>query len=108
MVYPNFRVLMRWNTSVHYALAVGHLADRIAGGGPLEVQPPDDDEPLLREQIKEIQTRLNELGYDSGPVDGIAGPQTRRAVRAFQRDQELPADGHPDQVLLEVLRNQQG
>lgn len=36
LVYQNYRVLLRWNRSNFFALAVGHLADRIAGGPPLE------------------------------------------------------------------------
>ena len=35
LVYQNYRVLLRWNRSNFFALAVGHLADRIAGGPPL-------------------------------------------------------------------------
>ncbi len=35
LVYDNFRVIMRWNRSVSYAVAVGHLADRIAGASRL-------------------------------------------------------------------------
>ncbi|MCF8111410.1 MAG: lytic murein transglycosylase [Desulfobacteraceae bacterium] len=34
LVYDNFRTIMRWNHSVNYAIAVGHLADRIAGMPP--------------------------------------------------------------------------
>jgi membrane-bound lytic murein transglycosylase B len=34
LVYQNYRVLLRWNRSHFFALAVGHLADRIAGGPP--------------------------------------------------------------------------
>ena len=39
ITYPNFGVILNWNRSFNYALAVGLLADRIAGRGPLIVQP---------------------------------------------------------------------
>lgn len=40
-----------------------------------------------------VQARLDNLGYDSGPVDGIQGPITTAAVREFQEDYELTVDG---------------
>ena len=102
LVYDNFRVIMRWNRSVSYAIAVGHLADRIAGLGRL--QADWDEEALSIDEVKEIQERLNALGHDSGKPDGLPGPQTRAAIRIFQRETERPADGHPDHALLEALR----
>ncbi len=105
LVYDNFRVIMRWNTSISYAIAVGHLADRIAGRGELQAQPPTQEVALSREQVKEMQRLLNELGYDSGKPDGIAGRMTRRAVRHYQMAAGLPADGHPDPALLGNLRS---
>lgn len=95
LVYDNFRVIMGWNQSEFYALAVGHLADRIAGAGPLQTQPPAHD-PLKRETIKALQTALKDAGYEAGPVDGILGSGTRAALRRFQDDSGLTADGYPD------------
>lgn len=43
--------------------------------------------------VSEIQARLNELGYDSGEVDGIMGPITEAAIKAFQADRGLDVDG---------------
>ncbi len=103
LVYNNFRQIMRWNTSTSYALAVGHLADRIAGMGTLHTQPPDET-ALRREEVKEMQQRLNALGFDSGRPDGIAGRMTRSALREFQLSRDLPADGHPNQAMLQALR----
>ncbi len=45
------------------------------------------------ESVKGVQARLNNLGYDCGPVDGIVGAQTRAAVRRFQADHDLQVDG---------------
>jgi lytic murein transglycosylase len=104
MVYPNFRSIMRYNNSTAYALAIGHLADRIVGAGGIEGDWPRDDRPLTRSEREEMQRLLNELGHDAGPVDGILGAQTRAAVRAFQKGADLPPDGYASARLLERLR----
>lgn len=104
MVYKNFRVIMRWNTSQLYAIAVGHLADRMIGLPKLSVSKPEGDQMLKVEDISEIQRLLNKAGFDTGGVDGRAGPMTRTAIRGFQQSIKLPADGHPTFGLLERLR----
>jgi len=43
--------------------------------------------------VRNLQRRLDELGYRPGPIDGIFGPRTEAAVRAFQRDSGLKVDG---------------
>lgn len=103
LVYKNFRVLMQWNASVSYALATGHLADRLDGQPELRAERTAEEIILSREEAKEVQDRLRELGYDPGPTDGLIGPQTRQAVRAFQQDRDLPADGYPDRDVMERL-----
>ncbi|MCX7363153.1 MAG: peptidoglycan-binding domain-containing protein, partial [Alphaproteobacteria bacterium] len=70
-------------------------------GGPAVMQaPPADDEPLARETVIDIQTRLARLGFYTDEADGLLGPKTRSAVRLFQKQAGLPADGHatPDVV----------
>jgi N-acetylmuramoyl-L-alanine amidase len=47
------------------------------------------------EDLTGVQARLNNLGYDCGPVDGVNGPRTKAAVRAFQKNQGLDVDGIP-------------
>jgi TPR repeat protein len=59
---------------------------------------------LSRDDIREIQTRLDELGYDPGPVDGLMGDRTESAIAAFQQDRGLEADGEPSPALLDRLR----
>ena len=44
------------------------------------------------------------LGYDPGPVDGKVGPDTRKAIRAFQKSAGKPADGYANHALLEAVR----
>lgn len=104
LLYPNFKIIKRWNNSNLYAIAIGHLADRIVGRGPFVKSRPPGEEPLRRDEVEEIQRRLVMLGFDAGEPDGIVGPMTRSAARDFQRSVGMPADGHADTVLLERLR----
>ncbi|WP_043739791.1 lytic murein transglycosylase [Thioalkalivibrio nitratireducens] len=103
LVYDNFDVIMGWNRSEFFALAVGHLADRIAGGGGLHTPPPADAPRMSRKQVIQLQTALNAMGYDSGEVDGILGPATRNAIRAYQQANDMIPDGFPDPNLLARL-----
>ncbi len=45
------------------------------------------------DQTSGVQARLDNLGHACGPVDGIEGPRTKAAVRAFQKKQNLVVDG---------------
>ena len=105
LVYDNFRTTMVWNRSLLYAVAVGHLADRIAWQPELKTPRDASDKPMSRDDIIALQQLLTERGYDTGPADGIPGRQTREAVRAFQQKIGLPADGFPAPDVLEAIRN---
>jgi len=104
LVYKNFRTVMVWNRSIYYAIAVGHLADRLVGAGPLKTKKPIKDVALSRRDVMDIQRRLTALGFDTGGVDGRVGPMTRKAIKAYQSSVYLPADGYPNMGLLERLR----
>ena len=56
------------------------------------------------ENIAAVQADLLDLGYDPGPVDGILGPRTRAAIRAYQDDAHLPVDGLVSASLVVSLR----
>lgn len=56
-----------------------------------------------REMVLTAQTLLAGLGYEPGPLDGLDGPQTRAAVRRYQADAALHADGRVTQALVERL-----
>ncbi|MET0986007.1 MAG: lytic murein transglycosylase [Steroidobacteraceae bacterium] len=103
LVYENFHVIMRWNRSELYGLAVGLLAERIAGAPELRNAPPVNAIRLHRDQVLALQTKLTELGFDAGNADGVLGPGTRKAIRAFQQSRKLVADGYPDAELLAAL-----
>jgi membrane-bound lytic murein transglycosylase B len=103
LVYDNFNVIMRWNRSEFYAIAVGQLADQIAGGGKLLQSPPENAPRLHRDQVIALQTQLNTKGIDAGTPDGIFGPGTRRALSEFQQQQGMIADGFPNREVLKLL-----
>ena len=101
----NFAAVMSYNPAFSYALAVVHLADRIAGGGPFVQQFPGGERLPTLAEMQEIQRRLTALGFDTGGADGRAGSDTLRAARAFEQKVGMePADGYPGIRLLERLR----
>ncbi|MDB5473582.1 MAG: lytic murein transglycosylase [Devosia sp.] len=105
LLLPNFDVIKRYNNSDSYALAVGHLADRIIGAGGFMTPWPAGDYALNKSQRGELQALLNRAGFDVGVPDGVVGPKTRAAVVAYQTRMGLPADGHISGRLLERLKN---
>jgi len=104
LVYQNYRTTMVWNRSTFYAISVGHLADRFVGGGPIENMPSNEERPLTRSEVIELQGILNEQGIDVGNADGILGSQTRAGIRAIQARIGIPTDGYANSELLESLR----
>jgi membrane-bound lytic murein transglycosylase B len=104
LVYSNFNTIMAWNRSILYAVAVGHLADRLVGHGPFVAARRTGEVALSRNDIMEIQRILRRLGYETGGVDGLVGESTREAIRSFQQQASLRADGHPSAELLDRLR----
>jgi membrane-bound lytic murein transglycosylase B len=104
MVFANFDVIKRYNNADAYALGVGHLADRIAGGPPIQASWPRGYDPLSFEERMEMQRRLKRKGFAVEKIDGIVGPNTVAAIRAFQRSVGAEEDGLPSQQLLALLR----
>ncbi len=100
----NFFVLKAYNNADKYALAVGLLADQIAGHGQLV---RDWNRPFTRlssKETEELQKRLTALGYYDGAIDGKIGEGSRSAIRAFQGQAGLTQDGHPSKEVLTTLR----
>ena len=107
LVFHNFRVIREWNKSMNYALTAGHLADRIAGGAPLVGLDRQRDNNLSRQDAVMIQRVLSSLGYYRDKIDGMIGVKSREAIREYQKDKELPADGYPSDDLILRLRQKQ-
>jgi carboxyl-terminal processing protease len=55
------------------------------------------------DQVKAVQKALQDKGMDPGPVDGIMGPKTSAALKAFQKDQKLTESGRLDDQTREKL-----
>jgi peptidoglycan hydrolase-like protein with peptidoglycan-binding domain len=51
-----------------------------------------------------VQSALTKRGYYRGPIDGIIGAGSHRAIRAFQTDQGLPVTGLIDRKLISALQ----
>lgn len=104
LMTKNFFVIKRYNNADKYALAVGLLADQIAGYGPTV---KDWNRPFTRlsfEETQELQKRLTVNGYYDGKIDGKIGEGSRAAIRAFQERRGLATDGHPSKEVLTTLR----
>ncbi len=99
----NFRVIKRYNNSDNYAIGVGHLADRIAGGGPLRGSFPPDAFGLTKDDRVALQQRLTARGFDTGGADGVIGPKSRSAISDYQRSIGAEPTGDPSIALLRSL-----
>lgn len=103
-VYQNFYVIKRYNNATSYAMGVGHLGDRIMGGNAFVGQWPRGERELSRTEKIELQERLIARGHDTGSTDGVIGPNTVAAIRAFQSSQGMTPDGFATANLLQSLR----
>ncbi|MDX5379216.1 MAG: lytic murein transglycosylase [Halomonas sp.] len=104
LVGPNYRAILRYNNATSYALAVGTLADSIAGREGVRAGWPRDVQPLSRSQVRELQQALNARGFDVGAPDGVMGPNTRRGLREYQQSIGITPDGFATLSLLERLQ----
>jgi membrane-bound lytic murein transglycosylase B len=104
LVLNNFRSILHYNHAESYALAVGHLGDRLRGSGPFVHPWPVDETHLSLEQRTELQQLLIARGLMTGDADGVIGPATLEAIKTYQRAKAMPADGFPNQSLLKQLK----
>jgi membrane-bound lytic murein transglycosylase B len=103
-VYQNFYVIKRYNNATSYAMGVGHLGDRIMGAGPIRAAWPRGERELSRTEKIELQERLIARGYATGATDGVIGPNTVAAIRAYQQGLGMTPDGFATAQLLQSLR----
>lgn len=103
VVTGNFRAIKRYNNSDAYAIGVGLLADRIGGAGPLRAGFPPDANGMSKVDRVALQQRLTARGFDTEGTDGVIGPNSRKAISAYQSSLGLPATGEPSLGLLRSL-----
>ena len=101
LTYPNFRVFFEWNQSFVYVMTAAYFATRLEGAPVYNAGTPDKG--LDGNQMKAMQRKLQQRGYDVGKVDGILGARTRAAVQAEQKRLGLPADAWPTPAFLSAL-----
>jgi membrane-bound lytic murein transglycosylase B len=104
LMLNNFRVIMQYNPAEAYALAIGHLSDRLRGGGLLVQKWPRYERVLTRAERLELQQHLVRHGYDVGEPDGQVGGRTRAAIREFQSRVGQVPDGFASAAVLDQLR----
>ena len=103
LLQPNFRVILRYNTALAYALSVAHLSDRLRGEPGFTRDWPRDAVMPSAGDVRALQLRLAERGFPAGGADGKIGPRTRAAIRAYQAANGLPPDGYADAPLRERI-----
>lgn len=104
IIFQNFHVIERYNKADAYVIAVGHLGDRIMGGPKIQAKWPRGEKALSFKQKKQLQRLLRSKGFDVDKVDGIIGPNTIAAIRAFQASVGKTPDGYATTDVLSLLQ----
>lgn len=104
LVTGNFRSILRYNNYVSYALTVGLLSDNYLHDTPVLKPWPPQETPLTLKEREALQILLQEKQLYQGAIDGNIGSGTTQAIRTYQQQQGLAADGYPDHALLDRLR----
>ena len=104
LMLQNFHVIMRYNPAEAYALAIGHLADRLRGGAPLVQAWPREERVLTLQERYELQQLLAARGFAIRAPDGLIGPATRLAIRSYQTSIGQIPDGFASSEVLDRLR----
>ncbi|HSI39768.1 MAG TPA: lytic murein transglycosylase [Xanthobacteraceae bacterium] len=104
LMLDNFKAILSYNPADAYALAIGHLADRLRGGDAFVQAWPQGEKPLSRTERIELQHLLAARGYDVGTADGVLGGKTRVAIRDFQSRAGMLPDGQPSGEVLARMR----
>lgn len=103
MIFRNFNAILRYNNAENYAIGVGHLADRLAGGSPIRASFPPDATGMSKADRQALQQRLTAAGFDTEGADGVIGGKTKAAISAYQARNGLPVTGEPSLALLRQL-----
>lgn len=106
LMLNNFRVIMKYNPAESYALAIGHLADRLRGDGPIVQAWPRQERVLTSAERYELQQHLVRRGFDiGGEPNGRINARSRSAIKRYQASVGLVPDGFATADLLDHLRS---
>lgn len=101
LVFENFEAVLKYNQSTSYGLAVGLLSERLAGREePILAEWPRGDRALSLAERMALQQSLKDKGFDPGPIDGVIGAGTKKALKAWQKSAGRPADGYASHETL--------
>jgi lytic murein transglycosylase len=103
LVFRNFDAIYAYNHHEAYALAVSHLADRLAGLPSFRTPWPTDDPALSRAHRLQLQKLLIARGYSIGEADGKIGPATRVAIAEAEKKAGMPPTGRPGRKIYDAL-----
>jgi len=103
LVFRNFDAIYSYNLAESYALAISHLADRLAGYPTFRTPWPTDDPGLSRAERLELQKLLNAKGFDAGKPDGKVGPQTQAAISRAEARYGMEQTGRAGRKIYEAL-----
>ncbi|MGB1234940.1 MAG: lytic murein transglycosylase [Planktomarina sp.] len=103
LVSKTYDAVLAYNNADAYALAVCHLSDRIKGSAAWDGPWPADERGLSVAELAAVQKTLTGLGFDTHGTDGFTGPNTIKAVEAYQDAQGLPVDGFAGMALAKQL-----
>ena len=103
LTFKNFDVIKKYNNSTSYALGITVLANGFQNKQTIKTSWPRGDKTLGLTDKKDLQSALTRQGFDTKGVDGQIGPNSRRAIRAWQKANGYPADGYVEQKLLKVI-----
>jgi lytic murein transglycosylase len=103
LITDNFAAIETYNRADSYVIAVGHLADRLRGGGPFVQNWPRDLRALTLAERRMMQQKLYDLGLYAGEADGKIGPLTVAAIKALQRGKGVIPDGYASTKVLDLL-----
>ncbi|GHA88997.1 hypothetical protein GCM10009069_10070 [Algimonas arctica] len=106
LTFRNFDAIKKYNNSTSYVMGIASLGDALIGETAIRNPWPESDQPISFADKERLQRRLTALGYDTGGVDGQVGPATRKAIRAWQSANGVPADGYVEQTLLARILGQ--
>src|SRR5262249_20627116 len=106
LLLNNFRAILHYNVAKSYALAVGHLSDRLRGGGPFVHSWPTDETHLSLEQRTEFQRLLIAHGLMTGEPHGVTGRGRLGPATPYRLSKGLGFAGFQGFTLLKRLQRE--